>query len=148
VFADSGRHRQAEPIPGFLMVRPNVPLTFVNADVAKDQIMDLVKALPIAPGAVVMDIGATSDLDVATTDMLTALHTDLQKGSIELRLAQVRGSVRDRMRRTGLMEVIGEPQCYLSDEAAIAAPLPAPPATATDAPDIATTGDPPGGSVA
>jgi high affinity sulfate transporter 1 len=151
VFADSGRHRQAEPIPGFLMVRPNVPLTFVNADVAKDQIMDLVKALPIPPGAVVMDIGATSDLDVATTDMLRALHTDLKKGFIELRLAQVRGSVRDRMRLTGLVEVIGEGQCYLSDEAAISAPLPAPPAAvgpAAESPDTPTTTDPTEGSVA
>ncbi len=151
VFADAGRHAHAEPIPGFLLVRPNVPLTFVNADVAKDQIMDLVKALPIPPRVVVMDIGATSDLDVATTDMLSALHTDLGEGSIELRLAQVRGSVRDRMRRTGLMEIIGERHCYLSDEAAIAAPLPAPPgpaAQAADPPDAPATGDPTEGSVA
>lgn len=142
VFADAGRHAQAEPIPGFLMVRPNVPLTFVNADVAKDQIMDLVKALPTPPRAVVMDIGATSDLDVATTDMLTALHTDLGESSIELRLAQVRGSVRDRMRRTGLMEVIGERHCYLSDEAAIAAPLPDPPSVVADASTGPATDDP------
>ena len=41
-----------------------------------------------------------------------------------LRLAQVRGSVRDRMRRTGLMATIGEDHCYLSDEAAVAVPEP------------------------
>ncbi len=46
VFADVGRHAHAEPIPGILMVRPNVPLTFVNADVAKDQIMALIGARP------------------------------------------------------------------------------------------------------
>ena len=124
VFADAGRHAQAASIPGFLMVRPNVPLTFVNADVAKDHIIDLVRALPARPRAVVMDIGATSDLDVATTDMLSALHADLGDSAIELRLAQVRGSVRDRMRRTGLMTIIGEDHIYLSDEAAVAAPLP------------------------
>ena len=142
VLADAGRHAHAESIPGFLLVRPNVPLTFVNADVAKDQIMDLVKALPVPPRAVVIDIGATADLDVATTDMLSALHTDLGEGSIELRLAQVRGSVRDRMRRTGLMEIIGERHCYLSDEAAIAAPLPDPPSITAAVPDAPTTGDP------
>lgn len=128
VFADGGRHRAAEPIPGFLMVRPNVPLTFVNADVAKDQVMTLVRARPTAPSALVLDISATADLDVATTDMLSALHRDLRERGIDLRLAQVRGSVRDRMRRTGLMGIIGEDHCYLSDEAAIAAPLPEKPA--------------------
>ena len=99
------RHPSAEPVEGFLLVRPNVPLTFVNADVAKDQIMTLVRAQPTQPRALVLDIGATADLDVATTDMLAALLTDLQERGIDLRLAQVRGSVRDRMRRTGLMDL-------------------------------------------
>jgi sulfate permease, SulP family len=127
VFADADRHPMAAPVAGFLILRPNVPLTFVNADVAKDQVMALVRARPDPPAAIVLDIGATADLDVATTDMLTALHADLHEAGIELRLSQVRGSVRDRMRRTGLMTTIGEDHCFLSDEAAVAAPLPVPP---------------------
>ena len=96
-------------------MRPNVPLTFVNADVAKDQIIALVRGLARSPRpALVLDIGATADLDVATTDMLASLLTDLHDSGIDLRLAQVRGSVRDRMRRTGLMAVIGEERFYLS----------------------------------
>jgi SulP family sulfate permease len=86
--------------------------------------MALVHGQPEAPSVLVLDIAATADLDVATTDMLTALHTDLREAGIELRLAQVRGSVRDRMRRTGLMATIGEDHCFLSDEAAMAAPGP------------------------
>ena len=38
VFADADRHPTAEPVEGFLLLRPNVPLTFVNADVAKDHV--------------------------------------------------------------------------------------------------------------
>jgi sulfate permease, SulP family len=124
VFADTDRHPTAERVEGFLLVRPNVPLTFVNADVAKDQITALIRAQPVAPRALVLDIGATADLDVATTDMLSALLAEVHESDIDLRLAQVRGSVRDRMRRTGLMSVIGEDHCYLSNEAAVAAPLP------------------------
>jgi sulfate permease, SulP family len=123
VYADAERHASAVSIEGFLIVRPNVPLTFVNADVAKDQIMALIRARPGVPGALVLDIGATADLDVATTDMLTILFKEVTRGGTDLRLAQVRGSVRDRMRRTGLMEIIGEERCYLSVEAAVAAPL-------------------------
>ena len=126
VFADADRHPAAEPVEGFLMLRPNVPLTFVNADVAKDQVIAQVRAQASMPTALVLDIGATADLDVATTDMLAALHSDLREAGIELRLSQVRGSVRDRMRRTGLMDTIGEDRCYLSDEAAVAAPLRSP----------------------
>ena len=91
VFADAGRHAAAEPIEGFLLLRPNVPLTFVNADVAKDQIMALIAALPEPPRAVVIDIGATADLDVATMDMMAALLVELGVLGVDLRLSQVRG---------------------------------------------------------
>jgi len=124
VYADADRHRSAEPVEPFLILRPNVPLTFVNADVAKDQCRALIAARPVPPAALVLDIGATADFDVATTDMLTTLSTELAGLGIEFRLAQVRGSVRDRMRRTGLMGIIGEDRCYLSVEAAVAAALP------------------------
>jgi MFS superfamily sulfate permease-like transporter len=109
------------PVDGFLIVRPNVPLTFVNADVAKDQIVALIRSRGVAPGVLVLDIGATADLDVATTDMLSTLVTNLRGDGIQLRLAQVRSSVRDRMRQTGLIDVIGEERCFYSVEAAVAA---------------------------
>ena len=71
VFADAERHRSAAGRRrDSCILRPNVPLTFVNADVAKDQIMALIAARPEPPRAVVIDIGATADLDVATMDML------------------------------------------------------------------------------
>ncbi len=123
VFGDTDRHTSAEPVPHLLILRPNVPLTFVNADVAKDQITALIAGRASAPRAVILDISATADLDVATIDMLTLLYSDLRNRAIELRLAQVRGSVRDRMRRSGLMSLIGEDQCYLSVDIAAATPL-------------------------
>ncbi|HEX6868857.1 MAG TPA: STAS domain-containing protein, partial [Candidatus Limnocylindrales bacterium] len=144
VFADAGRHETARPVPGFLILRPNVPLTFVNADVAKDQVMDLLHAAEEPPRALILDIGATADLDVATTDMLTALAVELGRLSVEFRLAQVRGTVRDRMKRTGLMATIGGDNIYLSDEAAVAVPLPEV-AAAGDEPDAASTDEPSAG---
>jgi high affinity sulfate transporter 1 len=141
VFADADRHPSAQPVDGFLLVRPNVPLTFVNADVAKDQVMALVRGQPDVPGVLVLDIAATADLDVATTDMLAALNTDLREAGIELRLAQVRGPVRDRMRRTGLMATIGEDHCFLSDEAAMAVPGPVSVETAAAEAGPAASGD-------
>jgi anti-anti-sigma regulatory factor len=85
--------------------------------------MALSRAAPNLPGALIIDIAATADLDVATTDMLASLKADLDGLGVELRLSQVRGSVRDRMRRTGLMTIVGEDRCYLSTEAAVADPL-------------------------
>jgi hypothetical protein len=63
-------------------------MTFVNADVAKDRIMALIAARP--PRAVVIDIGATADLDVATMDMMAALLDELDVLGVELGSASPR----------------------------------------------------------
>jgi MFS superfamily sulfate permease-like transporter len=102
-----------------LILRPNVPLTFVNASVARDQIIRLIGAAESPPSLLILNISATADLDVATIDMLNELIADLGRRSIELRLAQVRGTVRDRMRRTGLMDAVGEERVFLSVSTAV-----------------------------
>ena len=96
------------------MIRLDAPLYFFNANVARTQILALVAAADPAPRGVLIDLAATADLDVTTTDMLFELARDLEERSIEMLLAQVKGSVRDRMRRTGLMASIGEDRLYLS----------------------------------
>ena len=113
-FGDVQRHPDAEVVPDLLLVRLDAPLYFFNANVAKAQILDLVAARDPAPRGILIDLAATADLDVTTTDMLFELVADLEERSIEPMLAQVKGSVRDRMRRTGLMERIGEDRLYLS----------------------------------
>ena len=118
-FGDVDRHPGARTTPGLLILRPNVPLTFVNASVAKDQIMALIRAADPPPSILVLSISATADLDVATIDMLNELIEELHRRSIELRLAQARGAVRDRMRRTGLMDAVGEEHVFLSVSTAV-----------------------------
>ena len=113
-FGDVQRHPDAEIVPDLLLVRLDAPLYFFNANVAKAQILDLVAARDPAPRGILIDLAATADLDVTTTDMMFELVADLEERSIEPMLAQVKGSVRDRMRRTGLMERIGEDRLYLS----------------------------------
>jgi anti-anti-sigma regulatory factor len=68
---------------------------------------------------VLIDLAATADIDVTTTDMLFGLVKELHDRSIEVLLAQVKGSVRDRMRRTGLMDVLTEDRVYLSIGSAV-----------------------------
>ena len=166
-FGDLLRHPDAEPIPGLLVVRLDAPLYFFNANVARTQIRDLLRARQPAPRGLLIDLAATADLDVTTTDMLFELVADLEAQSIEVMLAQVKGSVRDRLRRTGLMTKIGEDRLYLSlgsavtdfqrrwpaeaiaaaDDAATAAPTEAPategpPTDAGEAPPPASAADP------
>lgn len=118
-FGDLVRHVDARPVPGVLILRLDAPLYFFNANVALGQILEIAGASDPPPAILVLEIAATSDLDVSTADMLFELHGELAANGIELRLAQVRAGVRDRMRATGLMETVGEAKVFPSLTAAI-----------------------------
>jgi len=123
-YIDIGRHPDAERIPGLLLLRVDAPLYFFNANVAREQIMAMIEGSDPKPEAVIIDIGATSDLDVSSTDVLHELVVDLHEQSIELILAQVKGKVRDRMHRTGLIDELGEANVHSTVASAVSALTP------------------------
>jgi SulP family sulfate permease len=133
-FSDQGRHPDAQSIPSLVILRLDAPLYFFNANVARTQILAQTTSDP-QPQAILLDLAASADLDIGTADMLRDLCSDLRANQIDL-FAQVRGSVRDRMERTGLLEHIGADHLYSSTAAAVAAfqARPAPTETAPAVP--------------
>jgi MFS superfamily sulfate permease-like transporter len=71
--------------------------------------------------AILLDLAASADLDIGTSDMLRDLCSDLRANQIDLLFAEIRGSVRDRMKKTGLLEHLGADHLYASTAAAVAA---------------------------
>ncbi len=118
-FGDLTRHPDALSVPALVIIRIDAPLYFFNANVAKAQILDLIATRLPEPHGVLIDLAATSDLDVTTADMLSDLVVDLHARSIEVLLAQVKGRVRDRLHRTGVMTELGEDRVYLSIGSAV-----------------------------
>jgi len=118
-YVDRGRHPEAVPVPGLLLLRLDAPLYFFNVNVARSAILAAVSGSDPRPTAVVLDIGSTADFDVTTGDTVLQLVGDLRDLSVDVALAQVKGSVRDRMRTMGLMDVVGEDHVYLSMGAAV-----------------------------
>lgn len=117
VYGDISRHPRYPQVTGIIILRVEAPLYFFNANVARDQILSQVAAT--RPVAVVLDIGASADLDISSNDMLQALAETLRGEGVELLLAQAHGSVRDRLRKTGAMAVIGEEYLYRSVDGAV-----------------------------
>jgi len=120
VYADLGRHPDADAIPELLIVRLDAPLYFFNSSVTRSEIVALVDGQPSPPRRIILDVGATADLDVTTTDMLAQLLDDLEERGVALSLAQAKGKVRDRLARTGLLERIGSDGIYFSVAQAVA----------------------------
>jgi SulP family sulfate permease len=130
-YSDLDRHADAQAIPGLVMLRLDAPLYFFNANVARTQILAQTTG-DAPPRAILLDLAASADLDIGTSDMLRDLCSDLRAKQIDLLFAEIRGSVRDRMQKTGLLEHLGEDHLYASTAAAVAAfqaqPAPAEPA--------------------
>ena len=119
-YGDISRHPENAEVPNLLIVRLDAPLYFLNANLARGQILDLVRTGQPRPAAILFDLGASADLDIASLDMLKNLVRELDESGVDVLLAQVRGRVRDRLRKAGVMAEIGEDRVYLSVPAAVA----------------------------
>ena len=106
----TARPRPGDPAPGCAVVLLQRQRG-AHADPAR-------RSTDTPPRAILLDLGASADLDIGTSDMLRDLNSDLRQANIDLLFAQVRGSVRRRMRLTGLFDHIGEDHIFLSVAAA------------------------------
>ena len=112
-FGDLLRHPEYETIPGLMVVRLDAPLYFLNAGVAQTLIRDMAATQP-QPQAVLIDLGASADLDIPTIDLIADVAVKLRTRGVTLMFAQVRGAVRDRLERAHVMDVLGPENIHLS----------------------------------
>lgn len=110
--ADLAQHPDYRPIPDVLVVRPDAPLFFANGTVLRDAIREQVRALSPRPRAVLLDLEATSEIDIPTNDMLGELAEDLEAEGVELHLARVRAPVRRLLTASGIATRIGEAKIH------------------------------------
>ncbi len=112
-FGDVLRHPDYELIPGLMIVRLDAPLYFLNAGVAQTMIRDMAATQP-EPRALLIDLGASGDLDIPTMDLLADVDVKLRNRGVTLMFAQMRGAVRDRLERAHFMDVIGAENVFPS----------------------------------
>ena len=118
-YVDADRNPDAETIEGLLVLRLDTPLYYFNATAVGDDVLRSVDALETVPRAVLLDIEATIELDVTTSDALYGLITALEERGTHLVIVHAKGSVRDRMRKVGLIERLGSRGMYPSERIAV-----------------------------
>lgn len=120
-YVDADRNSKAEEIAGLLMLRLDTPLYYFNATEVSDRVLRAVDARDPTPRAVLLDIEATIELDVTTSDALYGLMGALEARGSRLVIVHAKGAVRDRMRKVGLMERLGATGLYPSERIAVEA---------------------------
>ncbi len=97
------RFPEAVTTPGVCVLRIDAPVTFVSAAAVRRRLLDHA-ASTARGGALVLDASGINDLDATGADMLDALIDDLGERGIALHLADVKGPVRDVLRRCELWD--------------------------------------------
>ena len=120
-FVDIDRDAEARPIEGLLIMRLDTPLYYFNATAVSDQVLAAVDTSETAPRAVLLDIEATIELDVTTSDALYELVGSLEDRGSRLVIVHAKGTVRDRTARVGLTERLGVAGMYPTEQVAIEA---------------------------
>jgi sulfate permease, SulP family len=100
----SDRHPDWVTFPGVVAARTDGPLFYANAANVKEHLLELVRDREERPEALVLDLGATHELDLEAHDVLGELADALAADGIELRLAAVHAPVLELLRRGGLAD--------------------------------------------
>ena len=83
-------------------------LIFANADIFQDDLLARIRALDPPPHTVILDFEAISQIDVTGAQTLRSVHDTLETLGIRLIVARAKSTVRETLRRNGIVDVLGE----------------------------------------
>jgi SulP family sulfate permease len=108
LYSDLSRHPENETVPGVIAFRPEASLLYINSDTVLASVLDRLRQLgPPKIRLVVCDLSASPIVDLAGSRMLHALHGELERHGIALRIVGAHGAVRDLLRADGISEKVG-----------------------------------------
>lgn len=102
------RYPEARRIPGLVLFRWDAPLFFANAELFADRIREAIAASPTAVRRIVVAAEPVTSVDVTASDSLSDLMKSLSDDGIELRFAEMKDPVKDKLKRFGLFAQMGE----------------------------------------
>jgi high affinity sulfate transporter 1 len=98
-YHDRARHPEGRTIPGLLLYRFDAPLFFANARHFADDLERRIAAQPDPVRCVIVTAEPITDVDATAAEMLGDLVDHLRDSDVELRFAELKGTVHDRVDR-------------------------------------------------
>jgi high affinity sulfate transporter 1 len=122
-YHDITRYPDARLIPGLVLFRWDAPLFFANAELFHDRVLGAVAASPTPVRWLVVAAEPVTSVDVTSADMLAELIETLHATGIQLRFAEMKDPVKDKLKRFGLFERLGESAFFPTVGAAVSSYL-------------------------
>ena len=107
-YHDITRYPDARRIPGLVLFRWDAPLFFANAEFFRERALDAVEKSPTPVRWLVVAAEPVTSVDVTACDMVADLDKALHARGIELCFAELKDPVKDKLKRFGLFEQVGE----------------------------------------
>ncbi|MBD9663853.1 high affinity sulfate transporter 1 [Variovorax paradoxus] len=107
-YHDITRYPDARLIPGLVLFRWDAPLFFANAELFHDRALDAMASSPTPVRWLVVAAEPITSVDVTSADMLAELIETLHAAGIQLCFAEMKDPVKDKLKRFGLFERLGE----------------------------------------
>lgn len=111
-YHDIARHPQAKQVPGLVLFRWDAPLFFANAEIFRERVLQVRAEAPEPPRRIVVLAEPITDVDLTAADMLVLLDRHLQFQGVSLCFAELKGPVKDRLRRCGVYDHFGEGRLF------------------------------------
>jgi len=106
-YHDVSRNPNGRHVPGLVLFRWDEQLFFANAEIFRQHAEAAVAASPTPTTWLIVAADAITDIDVTAAESLAELHRGLQQRGVELYFGGLKGPVRDRLARYGLLALIG-----------------------------------------
>jgi MFS superfamily sulfate permease-like transporter len=119
-YQDIRRHPQARPIPGVLIVRPDVPLFYANAQSVRDRLTELVERASPPVHTVILDLDANDELDITTAEVLEKLVRELGDRQVRVGLAHMHAPAAQMLQQSGVMARLGDDRIFPNLNLAVA----------------------------
>jgi high affinity sulfate transporter 1 len=120
-YHDVTRYPDAKRVPGLVLFRWDAPLFFANAEAFADEVREAIASSPTPVRWVVVAAEPITDLDATAADVLKELDGELAAQGIDLRFAEMKDPVKDRMKRYAVFERFGDDHFYPTIGAAVGA---------------------------
>jgi high affinity sulfate transporter 1 len=111
-YHDVSRYPDAKRVPGLLLYRWDAPLFFANAEQFADRLKLAIASSPTPVRWAIVTAEPVTDLDTTAADVLRRLEEELAAEGIDLRFAEMKDPVKDRLKRYGLFDRFGDDHFY------------------------------------
>lgn len=111
-YHDIKRYQQARRVPGLVLFRWDAPLFFANAELFHQRVLEAIADSPSPVRRIIITAEPVTSIDVTSADMLAELVHSLTESGVEMRFAEMKDPVKDKLKRFELFDRFGIANFY------------------------------------